>query len=501
MPMLHYEGSGTTLRHRCFFMSGTPLSPQVGAFPYAMRQRGASASAPPAGKTAPGFVEESTPWLIAVLLLLDVYVICSRAPEVLYVITGIRVPLWPVLLNIAAFFCAFSSGEIRRIFFSKASICLILFTGWAMLVLPFSYDRGASLEILTRSWLPSLLVFYVVSGNTRSLSLLKTVGLVVGLCSLQIAMISFLLGKSLKDRFSMEIGTLANANDLAALLLFGFPFLVYRAIRPGAGILMQLLSGGVGGLVLLLVLRTGSRSGVLTIVLVGIMGILWSTWQVRLKAVIVGVLALFLVLPFVPAYSMQRIMTLVDNNETEISGAEGEAEASSRSRSELFLTSIRLAFSHPITGVGIGQFQAAEYHDATVTGRRAKWLAPHNTLGQVASENGFPALVFYALFLGTSLWRIDRARRMWLRLEGWSENYCIVMCLELATIGYFFNSMFGSNAYLPYIPVLAGLGEASYRLVERRQSQLQAMPSPERPAPGLRPSPAPGLRLPPRRSV
>jgi hypothetical protein len=90
---------------------------------------------------------------------------------------------------------------------------------------------------------------------------------------------------------------------------------------------------------------------------------------------------------------------------------------------------------------------------------------------------------------------------MWLRLEGWSENYCIVMCLELATIGYFFNSMFGSNAYLPYIPVLAGLGEASYRLVERRQLQLQAMPPPERPALGLRSPLAPGLRLPPRRSV
>ena len=500
MPMLHYEGSGPRFA-TVLFMSGTPLSPNVGAFPYPLRQRGASASAPPAGKTAPGFVEESTPWLIALLLLLDVYVIGSRAPEVLYVIGGIRVPLWPVLLNIAAFFCVFAGGEIRRVFFSKTSISLILFTGWVMFVLPFSYDRSASFGVLTRSWLPSMLVFYVVSGNTRTMRLLKTVGLVVGLCSLQIAVISFLLGKSLKDRFSMEIGTLGNANDLAALLLFGFPFLLYRAIRPGAGIFMQLLAGGVGGLVLLLVLRTGSRSGVLTIVLIGLMGILWSTWQVRVKVLLAGALSLMLVLPFVPAYSMQRIMTLVESNDDEMTGAEGEAEASRRSRTELFLTSVRLAFTHPFTGVGIGQFQAAEYRDAISSGRRAKWLAPHNTLTQVASENGLPALLLYGFFLAAALRRVDRARRMWRQMEGWSDNYYVAMCLELAMIGYVFNSMFGSNAYLPYIPVLAGLGEASHRLVERRRAQMLTASSPARPTPAPRmPLPA-ALPVPPRRHV
>ena len=414
-----------------------------------------------AGQTVAAASETPVNWLVAALVLLDIYVICGRAPEVLYILTGIRVPLWPVLLHWMTLAVGMIGGETRRVVFSKPSLLLLLFTGWILLSLPMSVDRRGSLDVLTRSWLPSFLAFYVVSSNVRSLSLLKKIGVVIGLCSLQIALLSLLLGKNLQDRFSMEIGTLANANDLAALLLYGLPFLVYLGIRPSAGVLMQLLAAALVACVLLLVLRTGSRSGVLTMALITLAGMFWSGWILRMKLLVAGVVAVVLVIPFVPSYSLQRIGTIVDQDSM---GAGEEANVSRQTRTDLFFTSLRLATQNPIFGVGIGEFQAADYQEGLRTGRRAKWVAPHNTLGQVASENGFPALLLYVSFLVVILFRINSTRRMWRRAEGWGENYGIAMCLELALIGYLFNCMFGSNAYLPYMPVLAGLCEAFYRI-------------------------------------
>ena len=89
---------------------------------------------------------------------------------------------------------------------------------------------------------------------------------------------------------------------------------------------------------------------------------------------------------------------------------EKSAALSTLSRKELFLSSVRLTFHHPLLGVGPGMFQIADAKDSEERKHPASWHQTHNTYSQISSEDGLPALFFYgaAMFFCFKATRVVR---------------------------------------------------------------------------------------------
>jgi O-antigen ligase len=113
-----------------------------------------------------------------------------------------------------------------------------------------------------------------------------------------------------------------------------------------------------------------------------------------------------LAIPFVPSHAMDRLTTFFRSGDNQTSEATESAEA----RRRLFEQSITLTLSHPVLGVGPGQFMESEGALAKASGQRGMWHQTHNTYTQVSSECGIPALICFVSALIFTLRRLWKAR-------------------------------------------------------------------------------------------
>ena len=123
----------------------------------------------------------------------------------------------------------------------------------------------------------------------------------------------------------------------------------------------------------------------------------------------VGLIALLVVLP---ESTRTRLMSF---SQSEI-GVSKEALESSESREYLLKQSIIFTFTHPVFGVGPGQFSSYEGGLRTEEGERGSWHETHNTFTQISSECGIPAMLCYIGAVFTTFAMLNRfwhnARRL-----------------------------------------------------------------------------------------
>src|SRR6266478_2052770 len=72
-------------------------------------------------------------------------------------------------------------------------------------------------------------------------------------------------------------------------------------------------------------------------------------------------------------------------------------------RQKLLRTSIVLAITNPLFGVGPGQFAVKVAGEQEKKGEHADWLGTHNSYTEVASEAGLPAFIFYLATIVTCI--------------------------------------------------------------------------------------------------
>jgi putative inorganic carbon (HCO3(-)) transporter len=80
-------------------------------------------------------------------------------------------------------------------------------------------------------------------------------------------------------------------------------------------------------------------------------------------------------------------------------------------RSTLVTTGIRLAYHHPLIGVGVGGFKRGYADLARLKGKEPKAAASHTTPVTVAAETGFPGLLLFLWLVGAALWTAFRRLR------------------------------------------------------------------------------------------
>ncbi len=298
-------------------------------------------------------------------------------------------------------------------------------------------------------------------------------------------------------RVSIDVGSFADPNEYAMILLMGIPLwwlMANSSTHPFKKFLPLVCTIPI----FIIFFKTGSRGGMMGLIAV-LLALFWKA-SIPKKFLIVtaSLLALVISLIYLPSYLLQRYVTFsaVDSN-TDIDQAsrqqlEGVDVRSAEGRRKLLIKSIEVTLHHPLFGVGPGNFPVAVFEDAKQNGEQYAWFVTHNTYTQLSSETGIPGAL---LFLGM-LFRSFKSVNEILRLTAErgpsprSDLWKAALYLRLSLIAISVCGFFLSDAYTGLFYIFAGLCISFHRsaMLEIGSGRPVAAPAPKRrsPAPRLR---------------
>ncbi len=369
---------------------------------------------------------------------------------------GIRVFL-PYLFGPPAILAALLSGRLRKVFTTRTGYCIVgLYVFW-IASLPFSFYKSASLLLLKDTLVTNYSTFFMIAALAIGITQVRRLMYTIAVCGVLDLIASYRFGRIQSDgRFSFASGSMANANDFAVHLLIALPFCLLIVFDRARSLVFRLAMTVASASILLVSLRTGSRSAMLSIGIVG----LFAAWKASsMQRILIAACLLFAILlaPVLAPRAWMRMLTVFDSSAAYESGDAASAVESTNARKHLLMRSIEVTMEHPLTGVGAGEFMDAEASLAHEEGVRATWQVTHNAYTQVSSETGIPALL---CFLGAIFGPIGLCFRLYNRTRGDPRLRQIAqmsLFLMLALICLSANMFFDALAYSYYVPALAGL--------------------------------------------
>ena len=434
------------------------------------------------------------------LFLLGVYLIItfSRILDVTFYYLKL-----PIITFVLFNFAVLLSGNVLRLFQSRAGIALTLYTGWMFVTALLGQWKTGSIDSLITaafSWSMALATAALVSAPGKLLTLER----VLAFASLIGAILGQFFGGDTGGRLTLFQGSFSDPNEYAVTLLMGLPYwiLIARTAQNKVGRILAYICVLP---ILLTFLYTGSRGGMIALLVLAVVSLIQMSFSQRLAFCVAAGLLFMLSGVLLPHYIQQRFFTFfkadVDNTldakyQEQLSGGDiGSSEA----RWQLLLGGIQLTFKHPVFGVGPGNFPGAYWGEAKAQGRRAGWNVSHNSYTEVSSEMGIPGFI---LFMGMLFYSFRVTRRV-LRIKPNAEYQPppeLVHAgryLELSLVVVCSGAAFLSMAYHPVFYVAVGLAATLDRLLQEDMKQWreyrQAQPAVP---PTVRPTSMPAPRLP-----
>jgi putative inorganic carbon (hco3(-)) transporter len=407
------------------------------------------------------------------LVVIYAFFLSSRSFEILTQITG-RNLFIILVLSAIGLFLVFAKGTFTEAAKSPAGTLLLAFTGWAMVTLPFSSWRSASLGELVNTWSKSVAAYFIIVGLATSLPVVRKVYLALGWGAVASTLLIFKFGWYDGGRLT-GFGSLANSNEVAFHLVVGLPFLLLVISRSKVA-----WKVGLSVIVLMalrLSLKTASRSGLIMLGVIFAVSFLRVSTGAKFKMAVVGVIALIVGIGSLSQDQMDRYATLFSSDDT--SAAAQSARLSQEERRHKLDEAIELTLTHPIFGVGMGAFIPSSTALEDSKGEKEVWIAPHNSYAQVSSETGFLGVILFVAVLGycfRSLLKLDKtAKRL-----GLTELRSMALCMLLSLCVMSIHFMFDAIAYQFYLPMIAGLSTIlinnSKPLIEAAEAQAAGTP-------------------------
>jgi O-antigen ligase len=341
---------------------------------------------------------------------------------------------------------------------------------WMVITVPFSTWRGgAASEVLTYLR-TDFTILFIIAGLTLTwdecLVLLK-----MGAAG---AALNLLFGRifaheSAGERMDLSLGMVANSNDFAAHLIITMSFLFFVVLcRKNSSFLRIAALGGIG-LSIIYIFRTASRGGLIALVAMTVLYLAYSSMAQRMVMIIGAPVLMMIVLALVPGEAMQRITSFSRDSENSVV----EANMSQSSRRYLLRKSIEYTFTHPLFGLGPGQFATYEGTHNIVMGTHGSWHQTHNTFTQVSSELGLPGFV---IFTGGTFMILGAFRKIHGRARHRPECQDIAaagFAMMLGFFGFVVAITFLSFGYFFYFPAMGGLAVALARAAD---AELKSRP-------------------------
>ena len=383
------------------------------------------------------------------------------------------------------------SGRLPVVLNNPMAKYLALFTVWFIICVPFGYWIGGSVQLFIDFWSKAALAFVLVAGCVQTIDQCKTIFKTIGYSVGILAMMALALrGVDNTGRLGLLDTRYDNANDFAWTLVLGLSFLLFLLFNGNRW--QKVIAGLFCAPILLALVKTGSRGGMLGFCLLAFFGLFQVSRATRIKlalAIPVLMVVLFIVTPpeirgrYTTIFGSGKDYTGINikalSSEEQL---QSTASASAEARWGLLKDSIRMTLTHPVFGVGPGNFQVAQAEIALSRGEaRGAWRVTHNTYTQLSSEMGIPGLVIYLMFLYQLLKALNRIARSKYTGKDWQDLRALAKALRATFLTLIFVMFFGSFAYDTNIPILAGLA-CALSLMAQRQSALLKVPAQVSPA-------------------
>ncbi len=420
------------------------------------------------------------------VLLIALFCIYSRVFEFGFGYLHITVICYGLVLLTAVL-----SGRILRSLSSLTGILFLCLAAWLVTCIPFSVFPTGAAHVVQIMFLFGLSSYLVISALCLDYSDLRRTVHTLAYAVLFLALLTIAFGVTTNGRLYPGQGRFANPNDFAQVLLMMLPFWWYMLQSPLSSRMRRAIAMVAICLLLITMACTGSRGALIGAGVTVLIPFWHSSHRQKVVFVAAGVLLVLIVGVVLPEHIEQRFFTFFAASEPvslEEAQMVRDAIGSSEGRWQLLKDSLWLTATHPLFGVGPGQFPVAQDELAKERdGLKGQWLVTHNSYTQVSSEAGIPGLIFYLAILAVSL-RLTRAPR---KAHHARETEAISvqdgtqlrLAIRSALMAYAISTLFSSVAYSMFLPTLAGLAVCFSRLTKQIVTTSRSASPPQRSLP------------------
>lgn len=368
------------------------------------------------------------------------------------------------ILGIPTVVLAVLTGGLWPVLRSRLAFPWLGLVVWMFLSSPLSYWPGGSTSLVFNYVKVQLPMILIVGGLALTWGECKLVLMTIALaCTVNVLSGKFFtLNPDTESRLSLELGTIGNANDFTAHLLYVLPMVLFVLLISNRNWLLRVLCLGVLGYGVYYCAATGSRGGLVAFAAASLFILIRAPGRMRIGALTAGAAMFLLVLALLPQSLLQRYSTLFTNDTDDL-----EAVQSTATRTRLLKESIQFTIQHPAFGVGPGEFSDYEAANAKSEGRRGAWAVTHNAYTQVSSEAGIPALLFFLAAIVMTFRTFGRVYRTARSRPELRSMAMACLCCQLSMVGFCTATAFLSLAYTMYLPTMSGLAMAFSWSLER----------------------------------
>jgi O-antigen ligase len=385
-------------------------------------------------------------------LCLFTVAIYARPEDIFPAIGQLHLTLLLGVCALASYAAAWFSGSAPLLGSRELRLMLWL-TAWFVAGVPFAFWRGGSFQVLTQTWIKTLLVFFLLTQTLLTIKRIQLVLWAIILSELAVSSYSILNpseSRWIGDRLAGVNQGILGWNFLGTAAAITIPFIAALFISNASFIKSVVLAAATAAMMWMLVL-TASRSGIIMVAFSFL-----ATWlfvlrhNSRGKLIGIGLMAVMvLAMCAAPGVFWQRIQTIW-NNATPTTVDAASADASEQDRQELLIRGIQYTIAHPVFGVGLGNFEAVS--GAELGNSENSWSGTHNTFVQISSEAGIPALIIFVALLAVSIrrmWRIARAEDVSPEVNGMAR--ATLVSLLACVVGALFAHI--AYEYYLYYPI------------------------------------------------
>ncbi len=330
---------------------------------------------------------QPVPMAVLAVLLAMLATSVYRLNELALVLRFVKPALLSSAVGVVLAWNAASVADKGSAFRNKSFTLVAMFFCWCAITVPTSLYTGVALATINGSF-PAIALMLVLVLLPASLVALDRLVLLLTAGGGALGLAALTLGATLEGRLSVTY-TL-DANDLGAIMAMTIPLALGCMRRKS--MLTRVWAGVIVMLATLVLVRTGSRGAVVGLVSGTLLFALLTPGVSRVRWMIFLGIGVVVSWPFAPATFRDRILGMANLEDDYNTSAYG-------GRQEIWKRGRGYAYSHPVFGVGIGNFPIAEGDRLAEMGTTGKWSAAHNAYLQVAAELGFPGFAIFVTML------------------------------------------------------------------------------------------------------
>ena len=362
---------------------------------------------------------------------------------------------------------------------TKETLGLFAMSGVMLATVPFSIWPGGAVNTFLETFFKVVIVFALMVNTLTTPRRIERMTWLIMLAALYVAsrsVFEYARGMNLYEggRLGGSVGGIfGNPNDLALNMVSLLPLAAVAAWSRRYSFAWRGVAAVTIVLMIVTVILTKSRGGMVGLVIM-LVALLFLSRKLKPGVGIAILAAGMVVTPFLPGEFLTRMATIVDSKQ-DAQQFTGSREA----RATLLKEGLYTFVTHPLTGVGAGQFINYQFPGRVEMAREA-----HNMLIQVAADMGIFGLIAFSYLIYRAMHTALIMRRQLgpqhrkksqvtaeaavLTPDDRDFMHAHFVAMSAGLIGWFVCAMFASVAYAWTFYYLLALTVAGRELINDR---------------------------------